>query len=59
MSGWQKTWVAAQELRLLYRRGDRARAEQHFYAWLVHCADAGVPELQRLPAPSTPGVTSC
>jgi transposase len=43
-----KTWIAAQELRLLYRCPDRARAEQHLYAWLVHCADAGVPELQRL-----------
>jgi transposase len=27
---------------------NRARAEQHFYAWLVHCADAGVTELERL-----------
>ena len=41
-----KTWIAAQELR--YRCGDRARAEQHQYAWLTHCADAGVPELERL-----------
>jgi transposase len=43
-----KTWIAAQELRLLYRCPDRARAQQHLYAWLTHCADAGVPELQRL-----------
>jgi transposase len=43
-----KTWIAAQELRLLYRCGDRVRAEAHLYAWLVHCADAGVPELERL-----------
>jgi transposase len=43
-----KTWIAAQQLRLLYRCPDRARAEQHLYAWLTHCADAGVPELQRL-----------
>jgi transposase len=43
-----KTWIAAQELRLLYRCRDRARAKQHLYAWLVHCADAGIPELQRL-----------
>jgi hypothetical protein len=41
-----KSWIAAQELRLLYRCPDRARAEQHLYGWLVHCADAGVPELQ-------------
>ena len=43
-----KTWIAAQELRLLYRSGDRARAQAHLYAWLTHCADAGVPELERL-----------
>jgi transposase len=43
-----KTWIAAQELRLLYRCPDRARAETHLYAWLTHCADANVPELQRL-----------
>ena len=43
-----KTWIAAQELRLLYRCPDRTRAEQHLYAWLGHCADSGVPELERL-----------
>jgi transposase len=43
-----KTWIAAQELRLLYRCPDRARAEAHLYAWLTHCADTGVPELERL-----------
>jgi transposase len=43
-----KTWIAAQELRLLYRCPDRARAEQHLYAWLTRCADSGVPELERL-----------
>jgi transposase len=43
-----KAWIAAQELRLLYRCPDRARAEAHLYAWLIHCADAGVPELERL-----------
>ncbi len=43
-----KAWIAAQELRLLYRCPDRARAQADLYAWLVHCADAGVPELQRL-----------
>jgi transposase len=43
-----KTWIAAQELRLLFRCADRARAQAHLYAWLVHCADADVPELERL-----------
>jgi transposase len=43
-----KTWIAAQELRLLYRCPDRARAEQHLYRWLTHCADTEVPELHRL-----------
>lgn len=43
-----KTWIAAQELRLLYRCPDRARAQAHFYRWLVHCVDADVPELARL-----------
>jgi transposase len=43
-----KTWIAAQELRLLYRCRDRARAQAHLYQWLTHCADANVPELARL-----------
>jgi transposase len=43
-----KTWIAAQELRLLYRCPDRARAAAHLYAWLTRCADAEVPELERL-----------
>jgi len=43
-----KTWIAAQELRLLYRCPDRARAQAHLYQWLVHCADTGIPELHRL-----------
>jgi transposase len=43
-----KTWIAAQELRLLYRCPDRARAETHLYRWLTYCADADVPELARL-----------
>ena len=43
-----KTWIAAQELRLLYRCPDRASAQAHLYRWLTHCADAGVAELTRL-----------
>jgi transposase len=41
-------WIAAQELRLLYRHTDPARASAAFYRWLVFCADSNVPELQRL-----------
>lgn len=43
-----KTWIAAQDLRLIYRCHDRAEAEQKLYRWFVHCADAEVPELLRL-----------
>jgi len=43
-----RTWIAAQNLRLIYRATDRADAEQRLYRWLCHCADAGVPELIRL-----------
>jgi transposase len=43
-----KTWIAAQDLRALYRCGDRRRAEQHLLDWFIHCADADVPELVRL-----------
>lgn len=50
-----KTWIAAQELRLLYHCPDRERAEQHLYRWLTHCADAEVPQLDRLARTSTPG----
>ena len=62
-------WVAAQDLRLLYRASDRRRAETLLYLLLTHCAVAGVPELTRLartplqrftssgrrPAPRPPG----
>ncbi len=41
-------WIAAQDLRLVYRAADRAQAEQRLYRWLVHCADSDVPELHRL-----------
>jgi transposase len=42
------TWIAAQELRLLFSCPDRARAEQALYRWLAYCADADIPELARL-----------
>ena len=41
-------WIAAQDLRLLYRAPDKARAAQLLHELLVHCADSGVPELARL-----------
>ncbi len=43
-----RTWIAAQDLRLIYHVPDRARAEQAFYQWLTYCADADIPELTRL-----------
>ncbi len=42
-------WIAAQDLRLIYKRSrDRADAQQRLHRWLVHCADSQVPELHRL-----------
>lgn len=43
-----RTWVAAQDLRLIYRARDRRDAEQRLHRWLTLCADSGVPELHRL-----------
>ncbi len=42
------TWIAAQDLRLLYRAKSRAEAQRRLHHWLVHCADSNVPELHRL-----------
>lgn len=41
-------WIAAQELRLLYRLRDPQQAAAAFYRWLAFCADSNVPELHRL-----------
>jgi hypothetical protein len=41
-------WIAAQDLRQLYRAKNRDDAERRLYRWLVHCADSDVPELHRL-----------
>ena len=38
----------AQDLRRIYTCRSRAQAEHRLYLWMVHCADAGVPELTRL-----------
>jgi transposase len=43
-----RTWIAAQELRLLFSCRDRARAQHALYRWLAYCADADIPELARL-----------
>jgi transposase len=42
------TWIAAQDLRLLYRAKNRVEAQQRLYKWFVHCADTNIPELHRL-----------
>jgi len=42
------TWIAAQDLRLLYRSASRVEAEARLYRWFVHCADSDIPELHRL-----------
>lgn len=42
------TWVAAQELRAIYRCRDRDHAAQRLYDWTVTCIDSGVPEIGRL-----------
>ena len=52
-------WIAAQDLRLLYRHHDPSRAAAAFYRWLAFCADSNVPELHGWPAPWTPGARSC
>ena len=43
-----RTRGAAQDLRLIYQTGDRARAIAAPYQWLAYCADADIPELTRL-----------
>ena len=41
-------WVAAQELRAIYRCRDRDQASARLYDWTVTCIDSHVPELRRL-----------
>ncbi len=43
-----RTWIAAQDLRLIYTAPDRHHAEQRLHRWLTLCADTDVPELHRL-----------
>ncbi len=43
------TWIAAQDLRLIYQRAtDRDSAQRRLHRWLVLCADSNIPELHRL-----------
>ena len=43
-----KAWIAAQELRLLYREPTRAHAERRLLAWFTKVAHDEIPELRRL-----------
>ncbi|MCA1836185.1 MAG: transposase, partial [Actinobacteria bacterium] len=43
-----QTWIAAQDLRLIYHSPDRAHAAHALYRWLTYCADTDIPELIRL-----------
>jgi transposase len=43
-----RAWIAAQELRLLYREPDRAHAERRLLRWFTDIADHEIPELLRL-----------
>jgi transposase len=54
-----RTWIAAQDLRLIYRYPDRPRAEQTLSRWLSYCTDSHIPELARLATTITPGATNC
>jgi transposase len=42
-----RTWVAAQDLRLIFQARDRSHAAQALYRWLTYCADTDIPELTR------------
>jgi transposase len=43
-----RAWIAAQDLRLLYREPDRRRAERRLLRWFTTVAEHEVPELLRL-----------
>lgn len=42
------TWIAAQDLRRIYHAKTCEDAERRCHRWLVHCAEAEIPELHRL-----------
>jgi transposase len=41
-------WVAAQELRAIYRSVDVGHAATRLYEWTLFCIDSQIPELARL-----------
>ena len=43
-----RAWIAAQELRLLYREPDRTHAERRLLRWFTDIAEHEIPELVRL-----------
>ena len=43
-----RAWIAAQELRLLYRESSRDRAERRLLRWFTDIAEHEIPELVRL-----------
>jgi transposase len=43
-----RAWIAAQELRLLYREPDRPHAERRLLRWFTDIAEHQIPELVRL-----------
>jgi transposase len=44
----QRAWIAAQELRLLYRTPNRTSAEHRLLRWFTDIAEGEIPELLRL-----------
>jgi transposase len=43
-----RAWIAAQELRLLYREPNRTHAQQRLLRWFTNIAEHEIPELVRL-----------
>jgi hypothetical protein len=43
-----RTWIAAQDLRLIFHCPDQARSGQALSRWMIYCADSKIPELTRL-----------
>ncbi|MDT7618910.1 MAG: transposase [Pseudonocardiales bacterium] len=54
-----RTWVAAQDLHLIFTCSDRARAEHTLYGGWSTAPTQASPNLPAWPAPSTPGTRSC
>jgi transposase len=54
-----RTWVAAQDLRLIFACPDRERAQQNLFGGWPTAPTPTSPNCPGWPAPSTPGVQSC